>query len=57
MSKFVYSSLLAVTLFAGTAPAFASTAWTDTSRPDGGFSLTSPEGIRAFWDHQSRNGG
>lgn len=57
MSKFIYSAILAVALFAGAAPAFASTAWTDTSRPDGGFSPDSPEGIQAFWDYQTRHGG
>lgn len=69
MTKFANAALLAALLLTGASVTSAEAVtrqsgdaavhnphWTDLSDPYGGHSPNSPQGNRAFWDYQARQG-
>jgi hypothetical protein len=70
MTKFANAALLAALLLTGVSVTGAEAVtrqrsdsaavhnphWTDLSDPYGGYSPNSPQGNRAFWDYQARQG-
>jgi hypothetical protein len=71
MTKFIQPVVVAVVVVTGIASAMAdpadhthdasraahNPAWTDMSKPYGGYDPNSQEGNRAFWDYKARHGG
>lgn len=57
MSTIIRSALVALVLTSASAAMARPGDFVDQSRPDGGYAPNSQEGVRAFWDYQSRRGG
>jgi hypothetical protein len=60
MSTLIRTALAALMIISGASAGIAAPArdsgFTDMSQPYGGYDPNSPQGNRAFWDYQSRQG-
>jgi hypothetical protein len=54
MTKIISASIVALAVLAGASSAMADQKLRDFSDPYGGYDHNSQEGIRAFWEEQSR---